>query len=96
MLYSGCNSCATGKKVAYFDVLGQLLACPWTSINVLCSWTYNFTLEKYKRRQWTSMDMPKNAKKMSKNAKKMSKVVQGRQNRLLFCLLHMNCNRCIK
>ena len=24
-IYSGCNSCATGKKVDYFDVFGQFL-----------------------------------------------------------------------
>ena len=38
--YSGCSSCATGKKVAYFDVYGQLLTFfQWTSMDVLCSWT---------------------------------------------------------
>ena len=30
-----------------------------------------------------------------KKWQKMPKVAQRRQNRLLFCLLHMNCNRCI-
>ena len=34
--------------------------------------------------------MPKNVK----NCQKLSKDVQGRPSRLLFCLLHMKCNRC--
>ena len=37
----------------------------------------------------TSMDVHGHAKKCPN----LSKVVQGRQSRLLFCLLHMNCNR---
>ena len=50
----------------------------------------------------TSMDVHGHTKKVKKCQKmpinvkkcqKMSKVVQGRQSRLLFCLLHMNCNR---
>ena len=48
-MYSGCNSCATGKKVAYFDVLGQLLTfivifwqLYWTTFGIYCHFLWFF------------------------------------------------------
>ena len=81
------------------SLLWQLLTFFAMSMDVLCSWTskdvqflpYFFKVKLDVQEHKMSMDVHGHVKK----CQKISKVVQGRQSRLLFCLLHMNWNRCI-